>query len=327
MTRGKETEMNHLERPIFVIGVHRSGTTLLRYMLNSSPRIYISPESDFIPEFFQLRPRARMSDRQIARAIQSLFTEHRFSAEWEGEAPTPAQFITHEGAPTPTKFLSQLYAAYAHMHGAERWGDKTPIYTNYVDLIHTLFPAAQFIHILRDGRDVALSMLEKWAEQEIHVDVFFAARNYVRRTRAARNSGWRLGPQLYYEMHYEALVQDPENELRAVCEFLGEEYLPEMAQPQILGRKTIEPGSWNDPIRRPPNTASVQRWRKEMTPADLRLFQFVAGRQLEELGYRQVDAGRMPAQEIARLARLAVKYAVLQAGRRVLQAAGLFPPI
>ena len=289
--------------------------------------MYIPPESDFIPRFFLGRPHEELSDARIARILDVIFGRYRFVKEWQGDPPDPARFAARMPARTPASFLATLYSDYAEQYGAARWGDKTPIYTSYVDLIADMFPTARFVHIIRDGRDVALSMLDKWGDKEPHVDIFFTARNYVRRIRAARTAGQRLDPDRYYEMRYEALVQDPERELGAVCEFLGEEYFPEMAQPHVLARETIEPGSWHDPIRRPPNTGSIERWREKMTPADLRLFQFVAGSQLEELGYGLAQAGRMPAREVARLSALAAKYALLQSGRRVLQAAGLFPPI
>jgi hypothetical protein len=170
-------------------------------------------------------------------------------------------------------------------------------------------------------------MLDKWGEKEFHVDIYFTARNWVRRIRRARASGGRLGPGRYYELRYEALAADPEAELRPLCAFLGEEYLPAMAKPHRLGQAQVAPGDFHAPLRRPPSTARVGRWQREMAPADLRLFQHVAGDLLAELDYEPADAGSMPPTEAARLAAYALKYSTLQAGRRVLQAAGLVPPI
>ncbi len=316
-----------IERPIFIVGVHRSGTTLLRFMLNSNPRIYIPPESDFIPRFFGRAPQGALSQRRIAWLLEIIFTRYRLVKEWQGEPPDPAEFATAMTEPTPAAFLEVLYGRYAQQQGAQRWGDKTPIYASYMDLIATIFPHAQFVHIIRDGRDVALSMLDKWGEKEFHVDIYFAARNWQRRIRQAQASGARLGPECYYEMRYEALVEDPEAELRPLCQFLSERYLPEMAQPHRLGRQQISAGDFHAPLRQPPSTSRVGRWQQEMAGADLRLFQRVAGDLLADLGYELADAGPMPAGEGGRMALLTVKYDVLQAGRRLLQAAGLVPPI
>jgi hypothetical protein len=296
-------------------------------MLNSSGRIYIAPESDFIPHLFGKSPASTLSQERVASLLQEVFATDRFPQEWQGDPPKAEVFAQAMPDSTPAAFLETLYGAYAGQYGAARWGDKTPIYTSYIDLIHQILPETQFVHIIRDGRDVALSMLDKWGEREFHVDIFFTARNWVRRIKQARKSGARLGPELYYEMRYESLVQDPEAELQALCRFLKEPYVPEMAQPHLLGSQSIEPGSWNDPIRRPPNTSRIERWRQVMPLEDQRLFQAIAGSLLADLGYEVVNPGSMPVPEVARLAALGLKYATLQTGRRILQAAGLFPPI
>ena len=316
------------DRPVFIIGVHRSGTTLLRYMLGSHSRIYIPPESDFIPNFFLHDPAGELSDEQVARILGAIFERYRFVKEWKGDPPDPAQFAQSLPDRTPASFLDALYSAYARQYGAERWGDKTPIYASYVDLLHDLFPRAQFLHIIRDGRDAALSMLDKYEHDEFHVDIFFAARNWVRRICSAQSAGSRIGPNLYYELRYENLIDDPEGELRAVCDFLGEAYEPGMIEYHRTARERIPANShFFSNVRNPLSRQRVGRWQQEMSVADQRLVQRVAGRLLAELGYTVIDLGPMSIPELARLAVLASKYAVLQSGRRALQQLGLFPPI
>jgi hypothetical protein len=268
-----------------------------------------------------------LDDAAIARLLHLVFSEYNFGSEWQGDPPDLDTFVGTMTGRTPASFLSTLYGMYAKQNQAERWGDKTPIYASYIDLLDQLFPNAQFIHIIRDGRDAALSMLDKWAVREFHVDPFFAARNWVRRIRRAQASGKPLGSERYREVRYEALVADPEGELRSLCEFLDEPFQSQMAHPQILGRRSIEPGSWNEPIRHPPSTDRIGRWREDLSLADQRLTQEVQGRLLRQLGYELAELGPMPWSERLRLAALALKYASLQAGRRVLQEVGLFPPI
>ena len=311
-----------MHSPIFVIGVHRSGTTLLRYMLNSHPRIYIPPESDFFPRFFRRNPHQPLTPAQIEKILDVIFNRYRFVREWEGEPLSPADFDPN---PTPAAFLDTLYIAYARQNDAVRWGDKTPIYSSYVDLIDQLFPTAQFVHLIRDGRDVGLSMLDKWND-DLHIDIYFTARNWTRRTREARTAR-KFGPARYYELHYEDLVADPEAELRPICEYLAEDYHPEMAEPQKRARRDLEPGGFHAPIRQPPTTQRVARWQREMSTADLRLFQRVAAPLLSELGYPTPNTGRMPPTERGRFAVLALKYEILQAGRNAATRLGLMPPI
>jgi hypothetical protein len=318
--------MTLAERPIFIVGVHRSGTTLLRYMLNSHPRIYIPPESDFFPRFFQRRPCTPMEREQAIRILDVVFDSYRFVGEWKGERPDPIAFVSSLPDLMPATFLDALYGQYAHQFEAERWGDKTPVYTSYMDLIAQMFPTAQFIHIIRDGRDVALSMVDKWGKKEFHIDVYFAAQSWKRRLRQALASVTRLDPGRYYELRYEQLVADPEPLLREICGFLGEDYVLEMASPHLLGSERIPRDGFHAPVRQSPNTSRAGRWRREMSAADQRLVQRVAGDLLDELSYPLAELGNMSLMEWARFAVLAAKYQVLQAGRRVLQAAGLFHP-
>ncbi len=311
--------------PIFIIGAHRSGTTLLRFMLSSHPDIYIPPESDFIPRFFRKHPHRPLSRKQVARILEIIFSRYRFVKEWKGPPPAPERFAEHEPL-TPRRFLDVLYSDYAQQNGARRWGDKTPIYSSYVPLLAALFPQAQFIHLMRDGRDVALSMLAKWGH-EFHVDLYFAARTWKRRTRQARREGRALGDARYYELRYEDLVRDPEPHLRAICDFLGETYAPEMAAPHRLGRKKLPAGGFHEPVRQPPDTSRVGRWEREMSPREVRLVQRVAGDLLTELGYPLAESDPMPLAEILNLRLLQAKYAVLQSGRSAATALGLMPPI
>ncbi|MBN2147362.1 MAG: sulfotransferase [Anaerolineales bacterium] len=311
--------------PIFIIGVHRSGTTLLRYMLNSHPRIYIPPESDFIPRFFLHRTYTTLTQSQLTRLLAIIFGKYRFVKEWQGAPPAPQSFLP--AFTTPAAFLDRLYTLYAEQNAALRWGDKTPIYSSYVPLLDALFPTAQFIHLIRDGRDAALSMIDKWGAKDFHIDIYFAARNWLRRTNQARAEGSRLGPQRYYELKYEDLVANPQKELLSICAFLGENYTPEMASPHHLGQQRIEAGSFHDAVRHPPSTQRVARWQSEMFLADQRLFQHIAGGLLSQLGYPLTDLSPMPPAEKARLATLAAKYTLLQSGRNLLQIFKIMPPI
>lgn len=313
--------------PIFIVGVHRSGTTLLRYMLSSSPRIYIPPESDFIPRFFERAPKSRLSTQQIRRFLRIIFKEYRFVGEWKGDTPAVEVLLQEMATRTPRAFLDALYRMYARQHNATRWGDKTPIYTSYIGLIHQIFPQAQFVHIIRDGRDVALSTLDKWGEDELHVDIYYAARIWMRRIRQARHAGARLGPEQYHELRYENLVLDPETELHTICDFLGEPFLPQMVESHRYARTRIEPEGFHAPVRRPPNSSRVERWRNEMSAADQSLFQYVASSLLDELGYEVAELERLSLPEKARLSALKTKYETLQAGRRIMEIIGLFPPI
>jgi len=316
-----------VERPIFVIGAQRSGTTLLRYMLCSHPRIYIPPESNFIPRFFKSRPCKPMDRRRALRTVQGLLAYGMFFEDWREEKPDASAFL--DGLPdlTPATVLSVLYAKYASQHGAERWGDKSPIYADHVDLISEIFPSAQVLHIIRDGRDVALSMIKAYQHARFfYVDLYYAAKVWKRRVTAARASGRRLGPDRYFELKYEELVARPQPVLRQICEYLNEEYEPAMAEPQSTASRSWHSTGIYAATRQPLTTKGVGRWTSEMEEADRSLFQFVCGDLLGELGYGTAGTRDLRPAAKVRYARLLAKYSIISGATRLLRAAGVFHP-
>jgi len=258
------------------------------------------------------------------RNLRIVLGNRRFLREWHAPPPDPAAFVASLPELTPAAFLDALYGAYAAEHGALRWGDKSPIYTNYVGLLAEIFPNAKFVHLIRDGRDAALSALRAYRDR-FYVDIYWAARSWKRRVLAARRAGAGLAPGRYFEMRYEELTTEPEGTLRRVCRFLGEPYEATMCEQHELGQELLRPHGRHAAVRQPlrPNSG---KWRREMPLADQTLFQSVAGDLLLELGYEQAVVGRMTVYERTRYARLATKYHVLEGGRRVLQAFGVFHP-
>lgn len=314
--------------PIFIVGVHRSGTTLLRFILSSHPRIYIPPESDFIPRFFQRHPDQSLSASQVERLLTIIFENYRFVNEWRGKTPDPLDFYQAMPGKNPAGFLEALYSSYARQYNAERWGDKTPIYASYVDLVATLFPAAYFLHIIRDPRDAAVSLLDKYAGREFHIDRFFAARNWVRRIQKARRDGNALGPERYLEIRYEDLVQSPQLTIEKVCRFIREDFHPAMLQHAGLAKEQIpEDSHFFDQVRKPINTGRIGRWQTELPDRDVRLIETVAGNLMAETGYPKKFERPMNLQVSADFLALGSKYALLQSGRKMLELAGIVPPI
>lgn len=316
-------------KPFFIVGVHRSGTTLLRYILSSHPDVYVPEESDFIPRFFLHRPTRPLSSQKVAEYLHIIFNEYRFVRDWQGEMPDPQTvWMDIASNPTPAAFLDALYTRYAQQNQAYRWGDKTPIYASYISLLHQIFPEARFIHIIRDGRDAALSMLEKYASDEFHVDVYFAAWNWVRRIRAAQKAARQLPAQQYVEIRYEDLVADAAPIVRQLCTFLDLDFRPEMLMQHQLAQQQIPADShFFANVRKPITQKKVGRWQNDLTERDQRLVQAVQRSLLTELDYDLHDLGALSSVEYVRLLGLKGKCMTLQAGRRVLQAAGLFPPI
>ncbi len=321
------TESRFPARPIFLIGAPRSGTTMLRYMLCAHPRLYIPPESNFIPRLAHYGPDRPLSRPEALALVEKIIGYKVFFRDWQGERPDPAAFVDALSDRRLPALLDGLYRAYAARHGAERWGDKSPIYTSYVNQIAGLFPEAQFIHIVRDGRDVTLSMLKAYQGRRFfYVDLGYAALSWKQRVQRARAAGRRLGHERYLELRYEELTAEPEGQIRRVCDFLGEAYEAAMVDPGRVAEKSFHSRGIHAATRGKVTVNKTGRWAQEMTPGDQRIFHALAGDLLDELAYEAAPIGRLNWRERLRLVRLIGKYAAVETSRRTLQKIGVFHP-
>jgi len=289
-----------IERPFFIVGHPRSGTTLVRFMLASHPRLWIPDETGFIP-FLRMPPQSPLDEagvRRVARRVATLNREWRPAAE-----QLDAGALATAGA-SLGDLLDWLYRLRMRGSGAERWGDKTPLYVLHLSAIAAIFPSAQFIHVVRDGRDVALSVATKWGRrypQRLYLDEVCTLQRWAEAVHRGRVAGAALGPGRYLEVRYESLVERGEECLREICRFLGEEYHVDMLRPERLAREIIPPEGHVE-VRSPISAGRVGRWRRELPPFARVAAEQLVGQLLAELGY-ELDPGPPPtAVDRARLA-------------------------
>jgi Sulfotransferase family len=272
--------------PVIVLGVRRSGTTLLRVMLDRNPALAVPDESYFVPQLAR-RHRGTVDPASFVDDLRRLPT----LVEW-GLSPEVIARRLRAGM-TTGEAISAVFAAYAAERGKPRWGDKTPLYMQHLPLLERLFPEARFVHLVRDGRDAALSFLSVpagimtagWGHPR---DAAGFASQWVTEVRAARDLGARVGPGRYHELRYEALVADPAAELRQVCVFAGLDYDDEMLG--YVGQTESARKEHQQRLNEPPRVG-VRDWRTGMAADDRAAFEAVAGDQLDELGYEVSERG------------------------------------
>jgi hypothetical protein len=271
------------EKPIFVVGVGRSGTTLLRLMLHHHPRIAIPYESHFIGRYFnQLERYGPLDDRANLAGLLSAILDEPWLKTWDADFDRE-RVLARVAEPSLAGVLTAVYRTYADSKGKERWGDKSD-YLDLVPVLNELFPAAQFIHILRDGRDVANSVIKlPWGPS----DVAAAASWWNDAIWVGRRVGAVLGRKRYAEVRFEDLVRNPEDELRRLCDFLGEEYSPAMLDYHKTADDAIPAGqrAQHRNYNAPPDPSRLFAWRREMHPCDVAIFTRYAHRMLAELSY------------------------------------------
>lgn len=248
-------------------------------MLNAHPAVAVPPESRFIVELWTGAERVN-----VPELFAKLAAHPRYQA-WD----LPIETVEHElGGVTEAPYATAIeaaYRAYARVNGKSRWGDKTPRYVESIPLLAKLWPDGRFVHLVRDGRNVALS----------YADVPFGPKNVVRaaqlwaaRVRMGLAAGRALEHGRYIEIRYEDLVDDAEGEAKDLCDFLDLDFdsgmldYTERARGAVLPRaKKYNPHVAERPI------SKVRSWEESMPPAHVEVFEAVAGDVLSELGYER----------------------------------------
>jgi hypothetical protein len=274
------------EPPLIVLGVRRSGTTLLRVMLDRNRSLAVPDESYFVPQLARrhrgsVDPDAFVDD---LRRLSSL-VEWRLSPDAVARRLRPGMMSGDA--------IAAVFEAYAAERGKARWGDKTPLYMQYLPLLERLFPRAVYVHLIRDGRDAATSFLEVpegimtagWGHPR---DALGFAAQWATEVRAARDLGARVGAARYLEVPYEALVAAPGEELHRICSFAGLEY--DDAMLGYVGRTNSARKDHQKRLDEPPRVG-VRDWRTEMAAEEVAAFEATAGDLLRELGYEVSKAG------------------------------------
>jgi hypothetical protein len=292
------------ETPFFIVGSARSGTTLLRFIISSHPRLYIPPETGFVP-FLLKNVEARLSPAQVRKVIQRM---EQLNPAWRDMVDDYSAFYEALPEPRLEHVLDTLYRKKITDYGAVRWGDQTPPYIRYVPILNKIFPTSQFIHLIRDGRDVALSTQKTWGgNQRPFIDPYYSFSNWCKDIERGKEAERLLGTDRYMEVRYEDLVQQPQQMIEQICAFLGEEPHPDMLNHTRIARKIIWPiGPVK--VREPISTASVQRWKTEMSLFDKKVADRVAGSTLSALGYELANVGPFSASESLKLLFLSCKY-------------------
>jgi hypothetical protein len=274
------------ERPVLpiVVGCGRSGTTLLRSMLDSHPSLAMSMGRWPLDLWARRARYERPNGFDLGRFAQDLIAVPQFDAlriepDWVRAALAGVEPIGYGEA------WRRVFALYAQARGKTRVGHKNPGFVEHVETVASWWPEARFVHIHRDGRDVALSLVEQgWGPN----NVAGAARWWDERVRAGRRGGYALGADRYLEVLYADLVAEPEATLRRVCGFVELDYDPAMVAYHERAMTDI-------PVRfrhrhvhvAEAPTAGIRDWRRDMPDRAVGVFEAVAGRTLVAFGYER----------------------------------------
>lgn len=243
-------------KPIFVVGSPRSGTTLMRAILDSHPQIFCPSWETGL--FVHLAP---MLNGDLIKVLKN---------EGAGFPLRRADLVDWV-----RRCALDLFEQFGQKAGKPRWAEKTPAHVHYIEFICEVFPGARFLHMIRNGYDVVKSLNNMpWAPRRIR----WSVNTWVRSVQAGRAAAATLPSGQYFEVRYERLIQEPRPVLDEVCSFLGEPFVP-----QMLEFHEPEKNSWKTQ-HKPIQNRPVNQYR-ELNPWERLAFSWLGGRLMRELGY------------------------------------------
>ena len=282
--------------PIFIVGAPRSGTTLLQYRLRNHPRISLpTGESHFIiPLYDNQQAYGDLSQAEnIRKVLQAMYDQSRPFLETDLHGlkfdinSLVAEFHA-EGRHTMPAIISGIFEKNAHGEGKARWGDKTPYYVMHLPKLLEWFPDAQIVHLIRDGRDVALSLFGR--EHDFYVyNTYFAAEYWESYVGKGHHQGKQLASNQYMELHYLDFLTHPEDTMKKICEFLGEAFTPDLFDVIPVD----DPGK-TPLVHAPLKISNAGKWRSKMSARQIKAFESVAGNTLRQFGYELVTPAQPP---------------------------------
>jgi Sulfotransferase family len=275
------------DEPFFIVGSGRCGSTLLRLILCSHSRIHIPVETNFIEDLVSRLPlTGSLTPADVELAIK-IMTSHR---RWPVMGMPAEELRARVGAlsaPTLAELINVMYRYQTNLAGKQRFGDKTPHYIRIIPQLITLYPQAKFIHLIRDGRDVAMSFLDAGFERYYDRNKFLWTIAIKMREKYQRCP---YAAQIL-EMRYEDLIADLQNAIRRICEFIGEDFEPDMLD--WHKNLMLLPEGWekqHQKLYQPLLTDGAERWRT-IGRVDCFIIESCLHAELRRLGYPLRFAG------------------------------------
>lgn len=277
-------------KAIQFIGTQRSGSNLLRLMLNQLPEISAPHPPHILKTFFPILP--RYGDLGIARNFLQLAKDvctwvNVNPVPWEGVTFHPDEVVSQCRQQTLIELFRCIYEAKANHDGAKYWCCKSMESVNYVGQLEKEGINPYYIHIYRDGRDVALSFLKAIVGPK---HVYPLARKWAEEQVASLNVREKLGASRVIQVRYETLIHDPRSEMHRICAALGVPYSDEVFEyyHSTESLNTATSGQMWKNVAKPIMSDNHDKFRREFSEEQLIVFERVAGPVLSELGYENI---------------------------------------
>lgn len=275
-----------MDKPFFIVGTERSGSNLLRAILNAHEGITIPHPPHIMKELgpYQNSYGDLSNDARFLKLIEDVISVVNLHfVKWPIQLSAEA-ILKKCKARTLYAVNAVVYDYYAEAMNKSRWGCKSTFMIHYIEEILKINPDAQFIHLVRDGRDVAVSARKSVFN---HFHPYYVAKLWSKEQKTALQWKNRLPPEQFKTVYYEELITNPEHVVRELCLFLGIEYHESMLR--YFEKKEVSElaslsGSWKN-ISKAVLTDNHCKYKKELSKEDIALFEAFSHEELSSFGY------------------------------------------
>lgn len=254
-----------LSRPLFLVGAERSGTTLLRLLLDRHHELSWHGEFEFAVDL--ISDRGSWPDRETL--VEHLRRDRVFN-HWE------LRILDRDD---PNAIIHDFLLQFSQRGAKPRLGATIH---RHLDRIPTVWPNARYIHILRDPRDVASSMVAMGWDG----NVWTAIDRWIEVEESWTRLRDRIDPSDWIEVRFEQLIRSPQLELARLCRFIGVDYDPSMTEPR-------EGSTYSAP-----DPSLIEQWRHKLSTRELRWIESKAGAMMIKRGYEPIDRDAKPAERL-----------------------------
>jgi hypothetical protein len=278
--------------PVFMIGTQRSGSNLLRLMINQLPEVAAPHPPHILQRMMPLLPLyGNLSDPKIFyRLVDDVCRLVELNpVPWEGVTLDRRDVAQRCFALNLVAVHGAVYEIYAESKGAKTWCCKSLANINYIKEIEAYFKRPKYLYLFRDGRDVAVSF-RKAVVGEKHF--YHIAKEWAGTQELALNLREKIDPSRFLSVRYEDLTGDSESVAKSICAFLALPTCPVMAMLDYhetgeAKRAATASGLWSN-VTKPVMKDNTRKFMREASIQDIRIFESVAGHILDALGYERV---------------------------------------
>lgn len=282
------------DKPIFILGNPRSGTSLLRLMLDTHTDICIPPESHF---FLWLEEKyGDWEINMLDNYLNDLFASTKFET-WSLNRENLKLYLEQKQIKSYAQLNSIIYSYYAYVKNKDIkfWGDKNSLWIEKLSKINKYYPQAYYIHIIRDGRDVACSYKDLNKKQSksqyapnLPSKIEVIAKDWVKNIEAIDVFLTHIDINNKIVIHYEDLITNTKSTLRKVLNKIDLDPVEVQMEYYKKPKTEIEPEAffdWKEKLTKPPDVKNIGKYQQELSNKEIEIFNNLAKSTLSKYHY------------------------------------------